>query len=191
MNSFYTEVEIRELGFKTVGNNVQISRKASLYETEKMIIGSNVRIDDFALMSGKIVIGNNVHIAAYAALYGGNAGIILEDYVGVSSRCAIYAASDDYLGTALTNPTVPIEYRKVNEKEVKLEKHVLIGTGTTILPGITIQTGTAVGSMSLVNRSLDDWGIYVGIPCRCIKERDKELLKLEEEYKQKISRVER
>lgn len=182
MNSFYTEQELKQLGFKAVGNNVLISRKASLYGTQEMVIGNNVRIDDFTLLSGKIEIGNNVHIAAYAALYGGGAGIIIGNYVGISSRCAIYAASDDYSGCAMTNPTIPLRYRKVIEKEVKLERHVLIGSGTTILPGVVIQEGTAVGSMSFVNHSLDKWGIYIGVPCKYIKERRKELLELTEKY---------
>jgi galactoside O-acetyltransferase len=32
--------------------------------------------------------------------------------------------------------------------------------------------------MSLVNRSTQPWGIYVGIPARRVKERSKELLEL-------------
>jgi len=35
--------------------------------------------------------------------------------------------------------------------------------------------------MSLINKSLDSWGMYVGIPCKKIKERSKELLKFEKE----------
>lgn len=156
-----------------------ISSKASIYGAKNISIGQNVRIDDFCILSGKIEIGNYVHIAAGTMLFGGEAGILLRDYVGISSRSAVYAASDDYSGHFMTNPTVPEQYRHIISKTVCMEKHVLIGTGCTILPGVRIGEGTSVGSMSLVNQSLDAWGIYVGIPCRRMKERSKDLLLLE------------
>ena len=112
-------------------------------------------------------------------LFGGEDGILLRDYVGISSRSAVYAASDDYSGHFMTNPTVPEKYRHIISKTVYMEKHVLIGTGCTVLPGVMIGEGTSVGSMSLVNKSLDAWGIYVGVPCRRMKERSKDLLLLE------------
>ena len=179
--SFYSEEELKSLGFKELGSNVLISRKTSIYGAGKISIGNNVRIDDYCVLSGNIAIGDHVHIAVYTALFGGNAGIILEDYVGVSSRSVIYAESDDYSGEVLTNPTIPDEYRRIISSTVILKKHSIIGTGTTILPGVVIGTGTAVGSMSLVNSSLDEWGIYVGIPCKRMKDRSKKLLELEQE----------
>jgi galactoside O-acetyltransferase len=35
--------------------------------------------------------------------------------------------------------------------------------------------------MSLLTKSLDSWGIYAGIPCKRIKERKKNILKLKED----------
>lgn len=182
MVSFYTEDELRKFRFKKIGANVLISRNASIYNEECISIGNNVRIDDFCILSGNIQIGNNVHIAAATLLFGGEAGIIMKDFTGVSSKTTIYATSDDYTGMAMTNPTIPSEYRKVQQESVTLEKHCLIGSGCTILPGVIIGEGTSVGSMSLVNRSLEEWGIYVGIPCRWIRERKKDILKLEKKY---------
>ncbi len=177
--TFYSDSEIAEIGFKSLGENVKISRMASIRAADKIAIGNNVQVDDFCVLSGNIVLGNYVHISVYSALFGGKAGIEMQDFSGVSSRCAIYAGSDDYSGKTLTNPTVPEEYRGPIEGKVILKKHVIIGSGTTILPGVEIGEGSAVGSMSLVNKTLDAWGIYVGIPCRYKKERSKELLKLE------------
>lgn len=44
---FLTEKEIKILNFKSIGKNVLISDKASIYGAENMSIGNNVRIDDF------------------------------------------------------------------------------------------------------------------------------------------------
>ena len=67
MNSFYTDSELKEIGFKSVGSNILLSRKASIYSPEKISIGNNVRIDDFCILSGNITIGNYCRIAAYCA----------------------------------------------------------------------------------------------------------------------------
>lgn len=179
MNSFYSKEELKEFGFKSLGDNVLISKKCSIYGAKNISIGNNVRIDDFCILSGNIEINNYVHIAAGVMLFGGNAGIVFEDFSGISSRSVVYAASDDYSGLYLTNPTVPDVFRNVIDGKVVLHKHVLIGTGCTILPNLVIGEGTAVGSMSLINKSLDQWSIYIGIPCKKIRERDKKLLYLE------------
>lgn len=181
MNSFYSNEELARLGLKKFGKNVLISRKASIYGAQNITIGDNVRIDDFCILSGKITLGNYIHISAYAALYGGDAGIVMKDFSGVSSRCAVYAVSDDYSGAAMTNPMVPEECRNVIGGPVVLEPHVIVGSGSTVMPNVTIGEGTAVGSMSFVNKDLDAWGIYVGVPCKWMKERSKELLKKAED----------
>ncbi len=177
MDSFYFEEELKSIGLKSLGKNVKLSRKASIYSPEKIILGNNVRIDDFCILSGNIIIGNYVHIAAGCMLFGGEKGIVFEDYSGLSSRISVYAETDDYSGDYLTNPMLPAGSRNIIEGKVVIKKHAIVGTGCTILPNVVIGEGSAVGSMSLVNKTLDPWGIYAGIPCRRIKDRSKGLLK--------------
>ena len=52
--------------------------KASIYNPEMVRIGSNVRIDDFCMLSGEITLHNYIHVSAYSALYG-KFGIELHD----------------------------------------------------------------------------------------------------------------
>lgn len=182
MSSFYSDQELKEIGFKSIGENVLISKKTSFYGVNNMSIGNNVRIDDFSILSGKITIGNNVHIAAYVSLFAGDAGIEIGNYAGISSRSVVYATTDDYSGEYLTNPTVPDKYKNIINHNVTLEDHSLIGTGCTILPGVTVGEGVSVGAMSLINKDLEEWSIYVGTPCKKIKDRSKRLLELAEEY---------
>ena len=182
MNSFYTEEELRAIGFRSLGKNVLLSRKTSIYSPQKIMIGDYSRIDDFCILSGNVVIGRYVHIAPACLLFGGNDGIVFEDYTGLSSRSAVYAESDDYLGDCFTNPTLPMEYRNVIWGGVIVKKHSIIGSGCTILPNVVVEEGVAVGSMSLVNKTLTAWGVYVGIPCKRIKERNKKVLELERKF---------
>ncbi|MBQ9686048.1 MAG: acyltransferase [Oscillospiraceae bacterium] len=179
--SFYSPDELPSLGFKAYGKNVLISRKASFYGTENITLGDNVRIDDFCLLSGVITLGNYVHIAAGVMLFAGTAGIIFEDFTTISSRGAVYAMSDDYSGAHMTNPMIPAKYSGVTKQCVRICRHCIIGTGCTVLPGVTLAEGCAVGAMSLIDRSTEPWGIYVGIPAVRAKERSRALL---EQYRQ-------
>ncbi len=184
MNSFYSRSELEAIGLGSYGSNVLISRKASIYSPEKIQIGSNVRIDDFCILSGRIVFGDNIHLAAYSALYGGDAGIHIGDFSNISSRVCIYALSDDYSGYTMTNPTVPEKYKHVQNEPVFLGRHVIVGSGCTILPGVVLSEGSAIGAMSLCKSSTEPWSIYAGIPAKYLKERSKELLVLEKELAQ-------
>ena len=182
MNSYYDSEELKNIGFKRVGNNVKLSRKASIYGAEQIEIGSNVRIDDFCILSGKIKIGNYIHIAAFSALYGGNAGVVVGDFANISSRVCVYAISDDYSGEFMTSPLIPEKYKNTIQKEVIIGREVIIGSGCTILPGVQLDEGSAFGSMSLIKKNAEEWSINVGIPAKKIKDRSKRLLKLEERF---------
>ncbi len=182
VTSFYNEEELKKIGFARVGKNVQVSRLARIYGACNIHLGNFVRIDDFSVLSGKIIVGNFVHIAPAVMLRGGLEGIELKDFAGIASRSAIYAGTDDYLGYALTNPCVDDAFRQMTYQKVILHKHVIIGTGSTILPGVEIGEGSSVGAMSLVNQSLAAWGVYAGNPCRKIKNRQKILLEKEKAF---------
>lgn len=184
--SFYSEEELRKIGFKHVGKSVFISRKASIYSPEHMSIGDYVRIDDFCILSGKIQLGNFIHIAAGCYLFGGMEGIEMKDFSGLSSRVVIYCVSDDYSGEVLTNPTVPEKYRNIISGKVEIGKHVIIGTAATILPNVKIGEGAAIGAMSLVTKNIPEWSIAFGIPAKVVKERKKNLLELEKKLLEEI-----
>ena len=183
MSSFYSKDELNTLGLKECGKNVRISRKTSFYGVDQICIGDDVRIDDFCILSGNIELGNHIHISAGVYLYGGDAGIRIGDFATISSRCAIYAANDDYSGEFMACSAIDEKYRNVTKEEVVIEKHAAIGTGTTVLPVVVIHEGGAVGAMSLVKEDIEGWTINAGVPCRKIKERSKNLLKIEEEFR--------
>jgi dTDP-4-amino-4,6-dideoxy-D-glucose acyltransferase len=172
------------LGFAFVGENVQISDRASFYGTSRIVLGNNVRIDDFCVLAagvGGILIGNYVHIAVGSSLIGAGK-ITMSDFSGLSSRISIYSSSDDYSGATLTNPTVPTDYTGVTHADVFLGKHVIVGSGSVILPGVTLEEGVAVGALSLVHKRCEAFGIYAGNPARRIKERKRDLLELEQRF---------
>jgi acetyltransferase-like isoleucine patch superfamily enzyme len=186
---FYEKKELHKFNFKTLGNNVLISKSAALYKTEQMSISSNSRIDDFCALSGEISIGENVHITVHCSITASLSSIVIEDFVGIAANCHIFSSMDDFLGIGLTNPTIPIEFRNVSHGPVKISKHSIIGVGSVIFPNVTVGEGCAIGSMSLVNKSIDPWGVYVGIPVSRIKDRSKNLLEKEKQFIEMQKRI--
>ena len=176
--SFYTEQEISQLGLKSYGKNVRISRYAQIYFPEKISIGDNVRIDDFCILSGRITIGSHIHIAAYCAMYGADYGIVMEDYTGLSARATIYAAMDDFSGNYLIGPIHEDEYTNVTGGMVRICAYSQIGSGALIFPNLIVSEGAVLGAMSMAKKSLEPWSIYAGVPAKRIKNRSKRLLDL-------------
>ncbi len=182
MGTFYTPEELKELGIKEFGENVKISRNAMLYHPEKLVLGHDVRIDDFTVISGNVRLNNFVHLSQFCGLYGDEAGIEIEDYTAVAAKCSIYAVSDDYVGASIPTPMVPMKYKTMIQKPVHIGKYSILGANTVILPGVSVGEGTTVGAMSLCNKDLEEWSVYVGTPAKRLRDRDKKLLDLVEEF---------
>lgn len=179
---YLTDETVRAMGFKKVGRNVKISSQASIYDCERIEIGDNSRIDDFSMLSGTVSIGRNVLLTAYSNLAGGEPGIVMEDFSCLAYGCHVFAQSDDYSGATMTNSTVPKKYKREIKSAVHIGRHCIVGAGSIIFPGVTIAEGCSVGALSLVNKSIEPWGIYAGRPVRRLKERSRDLLILEQQY---------
>lgn len=176
---FYTEDELTSAGFSRVGRNVKIHNRCSIYCPENISIGDNVRIDDFAVLiaTGPVSLGNFTHIPNFCFI-GANAGFEMQDFATLAPGVHIYTSSDDYSGEALTNAVVPKQFTGGTRSSVVLERHVIIGASSVVLPGVTIGEGSSVGALSLVKTDLEPWGIYCGCPVRRLRGRSKGLLAL-------------
>lgn len=178
--AFLSENELKEIGFKSLGRNVKISNKASIYAPQNISIGDNVRIDDFCVLSafgGYINLHNHIHIAVFCNL-NGKGGIEMKDYSGLSSRVSLYSASDDYSGDYLIGPIMENECLKIIEGPIVLEKYVTIGTNSAVLPNVTLKQGSVLGSFSLLTKDTEEWSVNAGVTAKKIKSRKKGLLDL-------------
>jgi acetyltransferase-like isoleucine patch superfamily enzyme len=127
-----------------------------------------------------VELGSYIHIGGGCFL-SARGGISMGDFSGLSQNVSIYSATDDYLGHRMTNPTVPEHLTGVTVAPVAIGRHVILGSGAVVLPGVTLGEGAAVGALSLVNRSLDEWGVYAGSPARLRGPRKRNPLALERE----------
>jgi acetyltransferase-like isoleucine patch superfamily enzyme len=184
--AYLKEEQLAAMGFAFLGKEVLISDRCSIYNPEMMSIGDRSRIDDFCVVSGKVKMGKNVYVAVFCNLAGGEEGIEMEDFSTLAYGVQVFTQSDDYRGYSLTNPTVPDRYKRETKKAVRLKRHVIVGAGSIVFPGVTIGEGGSVGAMSLVNKSTEPWKIYQGIPARPIADRLKELLGFEKAYLEEL-----
>jgi len=181
--SFCTDIEIKKIGFKAIGKNVLISRFAKFYNAKNIEIGNNVRIDDFCILScsGHLVIRNYIHIGAYSSIIGAG-DVFIDDFASVSGRVSIYSSSDNYIGLGMANPTIPDQFRIVENGSVKLMKHSLIGASAVILPETTLEEGTVIGALSLARGTYKSFTVYSGNPAKELGKRIKARIKQYEKY---------
>ncbi|WP_351009494.1 acyltransferase [Shewanella sp. S1-58-MNA-CIBAN-0166] len=177
--AYYSSDELKELNFRSLGTDVKISNKASFYDCEKISIGDYSRIDDFCIVSGEVSIGRFVHITPMCLIAGGIPGVIISDFCTLAYGVKIFAQSDDYSGNTMVGSLIPKNFKNETFSSVKMNRQVIVGTNSVVMPGVEIGEGCSFGAMTLINKSTAAWGIYVGSPCKRIKERSKKMLELE------------
>jgi len=170
------------MGFLSIGENVLIARTARFLDPQYVSFGHRTIVDEYCVLSGKIIVGSNVHIAHGCKVIAGVEGFQMDDFSGLAFGVTVFAQSDDYTGRALTNPTVPMKFRQIVRGKVTMQRHAIVGAGTVIFPGITIGEGASVGANASVTKKLEPWTVNIGSPARRVKERSRELLMHEVAY---------
>lgn len=156
---------------KLIHPSAIISPHARIHAT-RLIVGKNSRIDDGAVITGDVEIGDWVHIGAYVVITG-RAGVKIGNYSAISMFCTILTGSDDFSGRSMAGPTIPVKYKPhLSAAPVNIERNVLIGAHSTVMPGVTLREGVAIGAYSMVKADCDENGIYSGIPAMFVKPRD-------------------
>lgn len=176
--AWLSEQELKRFG--KVGKNVLVSKLALVMRAENIELGDNVRIDAFTTLlgsKGKIKIGSHVHISTHCLFIGGG-GITLGDYTNVASHCRLISASDDFSGEYLIGPMSPEGTTKVKFAAIVMEDFSVLGTGCTVLPGITVRKGVAVAAHSLLNKEFNEFTIIGGTPAKFLALRSKRCIDL-------------
>lgn len=190
MNGYYNVNELKNIGFKKVGDNVLISKKASIYLPESISIGHNVRIDDFCFLVGDITLGNYIHIAPYSSIHGtGGGSVKVGDFVGISSYSTIYAATDDFSGKFLVGSVIDPAYTNVKHSNIVIEDYCNVALRSILLPGAYLSEGTVISAMSLLAIKTEPWYMYAGIPAKKAMPRKKEMIKMAKEVEERYNRI--
>jgi acetyltransferase-like isoleucine patch superfamily enzyme len=182
-------METDDSKFREIGDGVKIFQPVAFVQPENITLKNNIIISEFAYLSSGfgIFVGNYIHIAAHTSISGGGY-CILDDFSSISAGCRIITGSSDVAGEGLTAPMIPEDLSTVYRSYVHMKRHALTFSNVVVNPGVTIGEGTIVASGSVVTKSLDPWGIYMGIPARRVKDRPKEkMLELEDQLYERDS----
>lgn len=176
MKSVDSQNEYDYSQLKKCGKDVFISNRAEIRRPQLVTVGDHVAIDSGVYITTQAEIGDYTHLSPYITVIGGvKSKLIVEDFVTIAAGTRIIAGSDKFLGDGFTSVTVPDDYRDTVEfSTVHLKKFSGIGTNVVIMPGVTIAEGSVIGACSLVTKDTEPWTIYMGIPAKPVKMRNKE-----------------
>jgi len=143
-----------------LGRNVRLFGFANLYGCD---IGDDVKIGAFVEIQKGVKVGNRCKISSHSFLC---EGVILEDdvFVGhnvtfINDRYPRATNGDGQLQTEADWACIP----------TRVNRGASIGSGTTLLCGITIGENALIGAGSVVTRDVPPDTVVAGNPARVIK----------------------
>ncbi|MEO9336214.1 acyltransferase [Mesorhizobium sp. SB112] len=153
-----------------VGTGTRIKSSVSIKsgKTGKIVIGNNCSIYDhvfFRAGGGSITLGDYVSINPFTTL-DGQGTLTIGNHVRIASHCAIVTSNHVF-----EDRNAPIRTQGLTRKGVVIEDDVWIGTHSTVLDGVRIAKGCVIGAGSVVTKSTEPFGVYVGAPAKRIKDR--------------------
>jgi acetyltransferase-like isoleucine patch superfamily enzyme len=130
-------------------------------------VGNNVRVDKgFQVFHGakNISIGNEVYLTDVLLNAGDTDGSIkIEDFVFFSHKVMVIARGHDY------QKLDKERQEAITEAPIVIKRGAWIGSGATILKGVTVGQNAVIAAGSLVTKNVEDNTIVAGIPAKLIK----------------------
>lgn len=112
-------------------------------------------------------VGKDVFIGGEVWIDLGHADLItIDDHAHVTGRTVLLCHKKDLEDYYVGDDYAAVKYRTA---PIHLCKGCSTGTGTIILPGVTIGEGAIVGAGSLVTKDVPAWTIALGNPAKVIK----------------------
>jgi acetyltransferase-like isoleucine patch superfamily enzyme len=179
-------------GITFIGQRVRIRSPRSLSLGRSVTLHDDVRID--ALSRQGIVLGDNVTIRegciieCTGVLRFPGEGLSIGDDTGISQYCFIAARGFVRIGKNVQfGPRVtiyaenhnfddvsrPIREQGVRREGITIEDDCWLGTGCTILDGVTVGRGSVVAAGCVVTKSVPSYSIVAGVPGRVLRTRGK------------------
>ena len=96
--------------------------------------------------------------------FDGSDFLVLEENVHLGSDVRVIT------GTHLVADTPLFRCGEHKTAPVKIQRGSWVGSGVTILPGVTVATGCVIGAGSLLTKSTRPNGIYIGSPAKRLRD---------------------
>lgn len=155
------------------GENVRLYPLCKMIHAQNAILEDHCQIFDFVFIDA----GERLRIGKYSTLtwqvlIEGGAKTDIGHRVFLGPGTKILTSTYEFDGYYSVEH-LPGDVGKIRYGDVIIEDDAYVGANCTILPGTIIRSGAYVGANSLVKGELDPWTVYVGTPCKALREREK------------------
>ena len=154
----------------TIGNNVQIGANCTI-GTEGMMWVWDGDVKVFLKQLGGVKIGNDCIIGSNSSIVRGSANelTILEDGVNMAPGCCIGHGTFIGKQTHLANNVSTGGSSYISE-------YCFIGSSAVVSPGVVISiSDVTLGSGGVMAKSIEESGVYVGVPAKLLKKTEGKL----------------
>ena len=151
------DIQIHETAIIDDGVNIGVGCKIWhwVYIKTGSVIGDNCCFGQSVYVASDVRIGNNVNVQANASIY---EEVVLEDDVFVGPGVSF---------TNVRNPRSGIS-RSGSLLATYVEQGASLGANSTIICGVNIGRYAMIGAGAVVNKSVPDFALMVGVPARQI-----------------------
>jgi acetyltransferase-like isoleucine patch superfamily enzyme len=115
-----------------------------------------------------IEIGHHSHFAPQCILYGWG-GLKLGPYCNIAAHCMFATIGHDQVRRG----DQPMALVKPVPGPITLVEDVWLCANVTVTAGTTIAKGCIIGANAVVTRDTEPYGLYVGIPARRLRDRER------------------
>ena len=154
---------------RSFGNGVRIGVGVGFKHLETFEIGDGVFIGAQSYIQGrfdgKTVIGDGVWIGPQA--YFDARDLILEDHVGWGPGAKVLGSV--HTGFPIDRPIIETD---LETRPVRVKAWADVGTGATLLPGVTVGAGSIVGAGAVVTRDVPPYAVVAGVPAKFVRWRE-------------------
>jgi acetyltransferase-like isoleucine patch superfamily enzyme len=161
--------QFKRSDLKLCPDSVVLEPEVLVFHPENVILEEGVYIGHRTILKGywknNLQIGANSWVGQMCFFHAA-AGIIVGKNVGIGPGVKILTSQHQ-----LHDKSEPIIKQELDFKRVVIEDDCDIGVGAIVLPGVTIGRGSQIGAGAVVNTSIPEYSIAVGIPCRVVKSR--------------------
>lgn len=154
----------------SIGNNFKLGENARLYVKSDWKIANSVHIETNCSIfarepdkEGILLINDGSHIGDYTIIDVVDNVTIGKD-VAIGPNCTIYTHDHIY-----TDLNLPAWKGGLISNSVMIEDGAWVGSGVTVLPGVTIGKRAVIAAGSVVTKNVEAESIYGGIPAKLIK----------------------
>jgi acetyltransferase-like isoleucine patch superfamily enzyme len=155
--------------FKKIGKNVILENGVMVFHPETIELGNNIYIGHQTILKGyykgAFLIGDGTWIGQQCFFHSAG-NIQIGKNVGIGPGVKIITSAHFEEGIE-----IPVMHSHLEYKGVIIEDDADIGTGSIILPGITIGKGAIVGAGAVVTSDVAPYDVVAGVPARKIRSR--------------------